>query len=665
MYLFSELNIFPLILLFSLCGMGGWLMLSRHFEVSPNGRGLVGFGLGLVVSNMLVNFTARWLPLATASWLAALLTVALGVLMARPLGKETLQEFNFRWKQWLWFTLATLLFTLIGRGLAIFDDYQNLPTVSIMATGDIPPHFPLRPDVWYGYHYFLLLLAAQIVRVGSAAPWVALDFARGLVFTLTFSLTGILAWRITKKRAVAIGSAAFAALAGGTRWLLLLLPIGILKRVSESITLIGSGAASASNLFDALAAPWAVEGGGPFPFPFAFRNGVNGPISMMHNGYGPTAVMGLLLLLLLADRRKGRLAGIPLVIVLASLALANEVDWFILYLGFVLAALTWAVMRKRLPVPEILPWIVMTGLAGMLALVQGGMATEILRGKLFPGPAEADTYFEVGFKLVRPAVISPHLGKLSLLDPLQLLAAIFEVGPIMLVLPLVIAWGLRALKNEHWLNGAVASAAVVSATSVFVEYYGNAGITATTRLLSIFVTVCKLLAVPLVWLWLEKRKQDWVRYGAWGLGILTVFGGIILFGIQLIVVPRPVYSYFLTEIDARFEAAYWDSLPAGAWVLDPDPHRAATLFGRPAKALRNWGVSLPEWEALVESGDPYAIQAAGYDFMYFDKDYWKMHSDQLEASCVEVVKKMDGEKFEHGGVVPDFRMLLRIDGCLK
>jgi hypothetical protein len=68
---------------------------------------------------------------------------------------------------------------------------------------------------------------------------------------------------------------------------------------------------------------------------------------------------------------------------------------------------------------------------------------------------------------------------------------------------------------------------------------------------------------------------------------------------------------------------------------------------------------------LVESGDPYAIHAAGYDFIYFDKDYRKAHSNHLETPCVEVVEKMEGEKFAHGGVVPDFRMLLRIDGCVK
>ncbi|GAB4415222.1 MAG: hypothetical protein Kow002_00140 [Anaerolineales bacterium] len=665
MYLFSELNIFPLLILFILWGIGGWLMLARHFDVDSTERGLIGFGLGLVVSNMLANFTARWVPVAAASWLAAILTVALGLWLAWPLEKELLTGFKFRWKRWLWFALAVWIFTLIGRGLAIFDDYQNLPAVSIMATGDIPPHFPLRPDTWFGYHYFLILLSAQIMRVGDSTAWTSIDLARGLVFTLTFALTGLLAWRMTKNRVVSFVAMLFAAFASGTRWLLLFVPVGLLKRISDSLTLIGSGAATASNLFDALALPWAIEGDGPIPFPFAFGNGVNGPLTMMHNGFGPTAVLALLLLLLLGERRKNWLAGIPLVIVLAAMALANEVNWFILYLGFVLAVLVWVMLNRKLPVKQILPWIFISGLAGLLALVQGGMATEIVRGKLFPSPAEADTYFEVGFKLVSPTVISPHLGKISLLDPMQLLAALFEIGPMVVFFPLVIVWGMGALKKERWLESAVAAAAFISGLSVFVEYYGNAGITATTRLLSLLFLSIRLLGIPLVWLWLEKRKQNWVRFGAWGVGIVSVFGGLVMFGIQMIAVPRPVHSYFLTDIDARFEATYWDSLPAESWVLDPDPHRAATVFGRPAKALKNWGVHLPEWDALIESGDPYAAHAAGYDFMYFDKEYWKEHRDTLEDACVRLTDKIDGEKLEHGAFVPDFRMLVDIRGCAK
>ena len=62
MYLFSDLSIIPLLILFALWGFGGWLMLSSHLVVLPNERGLVGFGLGLFVNNMLVNYTTRLCP---------------------------------------------------------------------------------------------------------------------------------------------------------------------------------------------------------------------------------------------------------------------------------------------------------------------------------------------------------------------------------------------------------------------------------------------------------------------------------------------------------------------------------------------------------------------------------------------------------------------------
>src|SRR3970282_468511 len=116
-------------------------------------------------------------------------------------------------------------------------------------------------------------------------------------------------------------------LAGGTRWLLLLLPGTLLHRVSSALTLIGSGQDTASNLFDALSRPWEVTGSGPIPFPFAFVNGVNPPAIMAHHGYGASAVLLMLLTLLLAGRQRTWQAGIPLTILLASLALASGVDF--------------------------------------------------------------------------------------------------------------------------------------------------------------------------------------------------------------------------------------------------------------------------------------------------------------------------------------------------
>src|SRR5512138_537932 len=342
MYLFSELHIIPLVLLFVLWGVSGWLMTLRWFDLEPHERGLIGFGIGMIIANWIGNFLARLLPMSIVFWVAALVTLLLGVFAAWPLRRDIVTgQWKERWSLWLIFIAVAFVFTLIGRGLGMLDDYQNLPTVSIMATGDIPPHLPGSPDVRYGYHYFLILLGVQFMRVASAPPWTALDLARGLTFALAVILTGLLAWRLTRNKPVACLSAAFFAFAGGTRWLLLLLPGTLLNRVSSGLTLIGSGRVTAPDLMEALSLPWKVAGSGPIPFPFAYVNGVNSTAVMAHNGYGVSSILIMLLIFLLAGRQTTWKAGIPLTILLASLALANEVDFGILYFGMALVAVLW------------------------------------------------------------------------------------------------------------------------------------------------------------------------------------------------------------------------------------------------------------------------------------------------------------------------------------
>jgi hypothetical protein len=665
MYLFNELRIIPLVLLCLLWGFGGWLMIIRWFDLESHERGLIGFGVGMIVANWMGNFLARLLPLPVAFWCAALLTLLIGIFAARPINHELFSgKPKIRWSIWLLFIVAALIFILIGRGLGMLDDFQNLPTISIMATGDIPPHLPGAPALRYGYHYFLILLGVQFMRLASAAPWTALDLARGLTLALAVALAGLLAWRLTRNKTVAWLSAGFFLFASGTRWLLLLLPGTLLNRVSSSITLIGSGRDTASNLFDALSRFWEVAGSGPIPFPFAFVNGVNPPFLMAHHGYGVSSVLIMLLLFLLAGRQQTWKAAIPFIILLASLALANEVDFVFLYLGIVLVAILWMVKNKTIRFPKSAWfWIPVLVLAGMFTLVQGGMVTETLRGRLFPSSASAASYFKVGFTITPPTVISSHLGKLSLLNPFQLLAALFEVGPIVLALPLVLMWGYRSFKEERWIQAALVFSAIPSLLSLFVQYSGNAGITATTRLLSNMLFVCKALAIPLFWLWLQSQPE-WKHTIVYGLGAITVLSGIVLFAIELIAIPRPVYTDFITDMDARFYQQYWNRLtPPSAWVLDPESSRAPTIFGRQANSLINWGVNTPEYLALLENPDPYQVNAAGYRYIYADKDYWKQYSAQLSQPCVKIVETVEGTKQTRGSSVPDFRRLADLSEC--
>lgn len=665
MYLFSELEIIPLLLLFLLWGIGGWLMTLRWFDLEPHERGLVGFGLGLVVANALGNFTVRVLPMSVAFWAAALLTVILGLISAWPLSRDQLPQWrSVRWSTWLVFAIAVMIFTLIGRGLGMLDDFQNLPLSSLMATGDIPPHFPGRPETRFGYHYFLILLSVQFMRVASAGPWTALDLARGLTLTLGIVFTGFVAWRLTRHKAVAWVSGAFFAFAGGTRWLMLLLPGTLLNRVSDGLTLIGSGRATGENLLEALSRFWVVEGNGPIGFPFAFVNGVNAPALITHNGYGVSAGVILLLLLLLAGKQRRWQAGIPLVILLASLALANEVEFVILYFGVVLVAVLWMLQNKAIrPTHSAWFWIVVIVVAGVLVMLQGGFITEVLYGRLFPSPTEADSYFQVGFSVVPPTVISSHLGKLAILNPIQLLAALLEIGPMVLALPLTLLWGYKVLREEQWFQAAFVASAIPSLLSIFVQYSGNAGITATTRLLSNLFLVCRVLAVPLVWLWLQNQAE-WKRGVVYALGVAAMLGGLVLFAIELIAIPRPVYGVFVSDMDARFYEEYWDRLsPSSAWVFDPSSSRGPTVFGRQANSIVHWGVHQPEYLALVENPDPYKLNAAGYSYVYADKDYWKFYSAQLDQSCVNVLRTVEGAKLSHGDFIPDFRQLADISEC--
>ena len=665
MYLFSEFDLLRLLLLFLLWGVGGWLMTLRWFDLEPHERGFVGLGVGLVVANGLGNFTARFLPMSLAFWASALLTLALGLVSAWPWHRELFpHRLRISWSRWLAFIAAAIVFTLIGRGLGMLDDFQNLPLSSLMAIGDIPPHFPGRPDTRFGYHYFLILLAVQFMRVAYAAPWTALDLARGVTLALSMVLTGLIAWRLTRNQAVSWVSAIFFGFVGGTRWLLLLLPGTLLNRMSSELTLIGSGQVTADNLLDALSRTWEVAGSGPIAFPFAFVNGVNAPTLMTHNGYGLLPAVILLLLLLLGSRARTWQAGVPLTILLASLALANEVDFVVLYLGVILVAIVWVIQHRTIRPPRSARlWITVIFIAGVLALVQGGLATEVLYQRLYPPTAQSDTYFEVGFSLVPPAVISSHLGKLSIFNPLQLLAALLEIGPLILVLPLSLIWGYKALQEERWIEAALVASAIPSLLSIFVEYSGNAGITATTRLLSNLFFVCRVFAVPLAWLWLQN-KAEWIRGLTYTLGATAILGGLLLFAIELIAVPRPVYGEFISDMDARFYEEYWDRLsPPDAWVLDPSSSRAPTVFGRQSYSLIHWGVHQPEYLELLRDPNPYRLRAAGYHYVYADKEYWKLYAVQLEQPCVRVLKTVEGAKLSHGELIPDFRRLADISGC--
>jgi len=663
MYLFTELNILPLILLLALWALGGWLMVARVFSLAPSERIWIGLGVGLTTATLLANWLARYLPTTAAFWLAAVVTLLLGVVLAWPLKRDLFLREAFQPGQWLLFLAAVFVFTLIGRGLGIFDDYQNLPQIPSMALGDIPPHFAFDPRLVWSYHYFLLLVAAQFERLADAAPWTALDLARGLAIALTLALGGMLAHRLTNSRVAAALSVMLLFFAGGARWILLFLPARLLQAASASVTLIGSGADTGSNLNTALYKYWEIQGLGPLPFPFVYGSGLDASLVMAHAGYGASMVMLVLLLILLADRARGWAAHGVLTVLLAALALANEVTFAFLYAGLAFAALLWVLKHRTLRLPRSL-WGFVPALAagGLLALVQGGVFSGVLSGWLgrLTG-VQAEALYKVSFEMRLPAVLSAHLGTLSLLDPLHWCVILAETGLVIFALPWVFKYGLGLARDEKWLEAAWVFSMIPSLLTVFVEYTGNAGPTALSRMTAHFLMVLKIYAVPLFWLWAKERSET-IKTSLLGWGLAACLSGLALFGLQLAAMPNPVYAEYLDHLDAKMHTNHWGTLPPGALVFDPDPIRATTVLGLHAIATNNYGPpSYPEYVQLMADPDPQHLNAAGYRYVYFDLPYWRKYAARFKQPCVESIEKL--EETGADGKLSNLRWLLDVGGC--
>ncbi len=662
MYLLNEFSLIPFLILLTLWAMGGTLIIARQFYLPGEERIILGLALGMFISNWLANWLARILPLEIAFWGAALLTVALGAALAWPIKRELFPPAAIQPGQWAIFLLLTFAFILMGRGLGIFDDYQNLPPVSTLAAGDIPPHFAFQPDLRWGYHYFLLLVAAQFVRLTDAGPWTAFDLARGLSQALALMLVGFLAYRMTRSRLAQGFSMLFFHFTGGARWILYLLPASLMNRLSSSVTMIGSGADTGVNLNVALYKNWDIQGLGPIPFPFVFGSGLDPSFSMAHNGIGASAILIIAMLLLLYPQKQDARASLPLVILFASLALANEVIFVFIYLGLGLAALSWVIRKRnlRLPAPFWHLTIIMF-IAGLFSLVEGGIITEVLRGRLEQATTgQSNTLYQVTFRPGPPQFISAHLGNLSLLNPLQWIAILAETGLAVFALPLVLKYALEQAREEDWLITAWMITIFISLGAIFIQYTGNAGPTALSRLQAHFLTVIKFYAIPLLWLWLKNRSESW-QLGALAWGLATIFSGLGLLGPQLAAMPNPAYGEFLTHLDAKMFQQYWNTLPKDALVFDQLHVRAPTVLGRFTRAATSYGPPTDEWNVLADDPAPEKLLAAGFEYLYYDYRFGKKFGSLYERACIKEIGYVDD--VNSGGTLVDYRRLIDLRGC--
>ena len=422
-----------------------------------------------------------------------------------------------------------------------------------------------------------------------------------------------------------------------------------------------------ADLVRALLSNWKIEGDGPIPFPFAFHSGIFQ--SYVMNGF--TGISGIafiivLLLLLTAQRWRNPFAGAITFILFSSLALANEVTFGLMGLGFVFAVIVWMISYRSFKLPfSLLRWVAVLVPVGLAATIQGGMFTEIVRARFTSGAGSGGSYFDATPNLVwPPSIISAHFGALSLFNPAQLIVACTEIGPIILALPIVIIWGWKTLRTQNWEEAALIGTFAWSVPSLFVAFKGPL-YTATPRLLDGLLFACTLYAVPLLWIRARKKSDAWRGALVVG-GLITIFSGLMLFGIQLISIQKPVTTTFISDLDAKVTDKYWNKLKPGSWVLDPSMYQGPTVFGRATDSSVTWYVPKPEWEALLGNPDPHQIHAQGYDYFYFGIDYWNQLTPRQQAALQQpCVKKL----FEVNGIHSltdyrkDFRRLLDVSAC--
>jgi hypothetical protein len=670
MYWFRTNNLLDFLLYLLLSGMwavGGVLLVRYAFKLHRMERIVTGVATGFVLFISVSNLLANILPLTAAFWVASVLILVAGLLVAWRSEKQALvNKGDLRSIPLIIILLGiTVLFVLILRGQSIFDEYLHLPLVSIMAAGDIPPHFYLNPAFYFAYHYAIQVFAASLVRLSSFFPWSAWDLSRALAIAFTLVLGWIWVRKITGSRLAAwLGTILFT-FAGGARWLLLLLPQGALNWVSQKVYLVGTGLATAPTLAEALHRTWVIEGGGPVPFPFAFHNGIFVPVFFNLGSTGALPFMTIFLLLLLLPHRNFSIGGLVIWSLLFSgLALSAEHLFAVVWVGMLLAIGISLIFRKRLHTQlskkARIQWGLVLAVSALLALVQGGFITETARNILATLNGSAVVSYNArGFSLrIPPGLLSAHLGSLSIFNPGQLLSLLAELGPALLIVPLVFLGVNRDLKYGNLFAVGLAISVIISLVfPLFFQYEVDRSI---TRMPATGLWTALVLVFPLLW-----RAIPHLHPGAnvvLGIGFLAcIVGGVVIFRVQLYSINTPQYAYYIDGLDAAFSVDYWDKLPAGAQVLDRFPERAVTVFGRIARASSGIYDPLPEWQALIADPKPANIAAAGYDYIYMDRMWWDALTPAQQAyfsqPCVDI---MDERTQDNG---KNIRLLIDISAC--
>jgi hypothetical protein len=628
--------------------VGGWLIVSHAFKLRSAERLITGVATGFLLFIGLSNLFAHILPISISFWGSAILILLFGVLLAwrsKQFGWFDRQDLK-SWMQILVLAILTWFFFSIQLGLGLFDDFEQLPMISIMGTGDIPPHFYLDPDFYFAYHYGLQVWAASLINQARLLPWSAWDLAKAFAIALTLVLGWVYVKRLTRSSLAAWLGSFLLSFASGTRWLFLFFPYSTLIKIQEDLRLVNSATDIGNEFATVIASPMAMAGQGLVPYIFAYHNGIFTPIISVlgHSGAIPY-VITLVLLLLVTRAQIGFSAMLVLSVIFGVMALGAEnlftFVWISLAIILVIVFIRNRKQQFKISPRLFLDWGGVVVISALLSAFQGGFITETVRGILVgmfgDAASQSSNVYEFTLRWP-PGLYTSHLGVLSIFRPLELVTLIIELGPALLLGPLTLYYSIRSIKRGDWLPASLGIGGFLLILFPFLVAYGVDR--STTRLPATGLWLWLVLCIPLLWRVAVLRGRL-VRDLVMVFFGLSVFGATIIFGVQMTTMPNPQNTYFITPADSRFAKMYYDKFPVGTQILDKTPYRAVTIFGRAVKAYASIYDPLPGWPELINNPDPDKVLKAGFQYIYMDDIWWanipQTTRDKLEFGCATYV----------------------------
>ena len=660
------------IFLWSACALmwsiGGTWLTTALFNLQKHESPILGFGVGLVIYLWLANILGHFLSPDLAFLLPAPVILLLGFITKRRNPKKG-NGISLRiiLVQAFIFLILTGFFTLIGRGLAIFDERKNLSLISLMANGDIPPHNPLNPLTFYQYHYGSQLLGASLVKLGRFFPWSAFDISKGIYWALTILLIYILVRRFTQKGWVALLLTSIYPFLTGTRYLLMLLPENFLAKLDSKVTLLGSSQDMGLPFSKAIFVNWVIGGGPPTAYPYGFINGILKPLIMSHSGTETLALAIVLIIWLLISTKSTSNAKWILGILFAHLALTWETTYGLLALAVACIFIIHLINRKKTD-DAALRTLVVAGIISIpIVLLQGGTIHEILKnsitGSFSTTPTIHAEISEGGMFTFNwpPVIFSGHLGGLSLFDPAQLIVGLCELGPAIFFIPWIWKW-IRKSAEPHKksiLTILFLSAVLGLLIPTFLTYQSSAR--DITRFSAYGLAILDiLLLIFIVENW--KTQKILLRIlEAFTVGLMAV-GGIVVGTVQLSAFSKPVLAEGIDGWDARIGSEVWGKLSKDGWIFDPSSQnwRAAILSGN-AALINSSTFTQEDWEDLKENPQIPEFLNNGFAYIYIDEEWWNVleQEDREEFSqpCIEEVARVENDE---NGIL---RRLIKISNC--